>query len=862
MFSGRDVPRYLIPIMLLLTVSAVTASVSLVAYKEIILNPTHLPDADKIVSILGAGHSPGLAWPAGWVTPAFSAVGVFKTVKLNVGDGTGRYETVLACIANAGFFRVISAKPERGRLFNEEDSTEGALPVAIASGAFWSGHFGGPKKLSDARFFAAGQWVRIIGILPAGIDFPAHAAIYLPYPDQGLPFGWSLNERRSADDVSAGRDVVIARLRPGVTVAQADVMEKALLERMRKANTDPHRGFGVIGVRKLSDTITIFVKGQITTITAAGCFVALAALFSLIFLSFARAAELRKDIAIRVALGAGMARLAKRELIWWLRLGTLSAAAVVALTMLVLRIVRQLEGLAIPRLSDLHLDSSQTAWIVASTMTVAFSLSLPYLIACRGVEPVTPVLNRGEVLSHVTMRSSVGKIVSIGQLSLALALTALTLRVCVSYWRLTTTPPGINPSGVFVSDTIPSSSLNLGNPVAFTPGHGSAQDSHAESTRENQSSGITKSQKTSTDHNNAGSSHDGESPTPVLRRLFEGGLHSETDKDRTITAYAENQEILEAASDVMRQPDVSNMALIGPIPYEPTAGSGQFIQINGKPSERALPLFSVHGNVPAVLGMRVLTGRWFNTDEEKNGTNVVIVGDALSKQFFDGHAIGRRIVVEGTGDSVPRTIIGVVDDVVPNYGQGIGPAVYIPANPSTEGTFLTSLIVKMAPGVTRTPFPVRNLPGNLLQFQPWTSMTKMMSDAGATDRASAMVAGWFACLVLLLAAAGTYAVFWMITIQRQREMAIRICFGAFPSRVAVGMALNAAILAACAGVGGFLIEYALEHVLSSRIYQFPVFSGTTFLISFSVIAFATLLSVARPAMSILRISPAELLRDN
>lgn len=859
MLSRRNLPRYLLPILLLLTASAVTASVSLVAYKEIILNPTHLPDADEVVSILGATHSPGLAWPAGWGTPALSAIGVFKTVKLNVGDGTGRYETALACIANAGFFRAISARPTHGRLFNEEDSANGALPVAIASGAFWSSHFEGTKKLSDARFFAAGKWVRIIGILPAGTDFPAHAAIYLPYPDQGLPFGWSLNERRSADDVSAGRDVVIARLRPGVTVAQADAMEKALLERMRKADTDPHRGFGVIGVRKLNDTITIFVKGQITTITVAGCFVALAALFSLIFLSFARSAELRKDIAIRVALGAGMARLAKRELIWWLRLGALSSAAVVGITMLVFRNVRQLTGLAIPQLGDLHLNSAQAVWIVIATMAVALVLSLPYLIACMKVEPVTPVLNRGELQSRLTVKSSIGRVVSVGQLSLALALTALALCVSVNYWRLATTSPGIDPSGVFVSDSILSSSLNLGNPVAFTE---STRDSHTEGTPKNQPSGMAKSQKPSTTEGSGANSHDGESPTSPQRGLFDVPINSETDKDRTITAYAENQEILEAANDVMRQPGVSNVALIGPIPYEPTAGSGQFIQIDGKPSEQALPLFSVRGNVPAVLGMRVLTGRWFNADEQKNGTNVVIVGDALSKQYFDGHAIGRRIIIEGTGDSVPRTIIGVVDDVVPNYGQGIGPAMYVPANPSTKGIFLTSLIVKMALGVTRTPFPVRNLPGNLLQFQPWTSMTRMMSDAGATDRASAMVAGWFACIVLLLAAAGAYAVFWMITIQRQREMAIRICFGAFPSRVATQMVLNAALLAACAGVGGILIEFALERELSSKIYQFPVFSWTTFLISFSVIAVATLLSVARPAMSILRISPAELLRDN
>ncbi|HKV62589.1 MAG TPA: FtsX-like permease family protein [Candidatus Acidoferrum sp.] len=141
-------------------------------------------------------------------------------------------------------------------------------------------------------------------------------------------------------------------------------------------------------------------------------------------------------------------------------------------------------------------------------------------------------------------------------------------------------------------------------------------------------------------------------------------------------------------------------------------------------------------------------------------------------------------------------------------------------------------------------------------------MAKMMGDSGATDRASAMVAGWFAALVLLLAAASAYAVFWMLTLQRQREMAIRICFGALPWKVALKILINGIELAACAGVGGFLIQHALERVLSSNVYGFPVFSWPFFLISLGVTSIATLLSVARPASSMLRLSPMELLREN
>ena len=813
-----------------------------------------------------------MEWPEGWNAGAFTELTVFQTAQLSIGEAAQRQETVLACLADSSFFDVLSVGPARGRLFNREDAQIGAPPVAAVSQAFWKSHFGNSEDLSNAKFYAAGHWIQVVGVLPAKVDFPAHAAVYLPRPDQRLTLGASDAEKWSPDDLSRGEDRVIGRLRPGVTVAQARGMEKALLESIRKANTDPHRGIGsVVVVRRLQDTMTIYVKDQFTMITVAGCFVALVALFSLFFLSAARAAEMRKDIAIRIALGAGTASLLRREITWWLWVGATASAMVLALTEAALQSARRMEALAIPRLGDLSLSLPQAVWIVAGTMSVAVLLALPYLFVCRKVEPVTPILNRGESQSRLTMSPAIGKLISVGQLSLALALTAVALHVCVNYWRLATTPPGIDPSRVFVSDAIPASSLNLGNPPALPHAAGSASTDQNSSSRPNTAGFASASMQNPNSRSKAANPSSTSLPSLAPPKtngsasalsggLFQSAVKEESPEDRAARSYIVEQEVSEAANEASHQPGVGSIALIDPVPYEAMAGGSQFIEINGRVSDMALPLYSVRGDIPRALGIRVLTGRWFDSEDEKSGADVIVVGDMFSKKYFRGQAIGKSVVVEGTGDSGTRTIIGVVDDVLAGYGEEIGPTMYIPMSPRRG--YLGSVVARMAPGVTRPPFALPKSPESLLQFQGWLSMAKMMSDAGATDRASAMVAAWFAALVLLLAAAGAYAIFWMLTIQRQREMAIRICFGALPWKVATGMLVNGIALAAYAGVGGFVIQQGLQRVLSSSIYKFPAFSWPIFLISFGVISVATLLSVARPARSILRLSPTELLRDN
>src|SRR5882672_4554307 len=107
--------KYFAPVLLLLVISSSTASLTLVAYEDIILRPVQLPEADDLVLLWGISREPGMKWPGGWNDGAFYDLGVFQTVSLSVGE-RAEPQKVRVCLSDAPFFRVLRVNPELGRL--------------------------------------------------------------------------------------------------------------------------------------------------------------------------------------------------------------------------------------------------------------------------------------------------------------------------------------------------------------------------------------------------------------------------------------------------------------------------------------------------------------------------------------------------------------------------------------------------------------------------------------------------------------------------------------------------------------------------------------------------------------------------
>lgn len=831
--------KRLTAIVLLLFTSGFTASITLIIYEDIISRPISLPGAERLVFLGGAGEEPGQPWPAMWNQGAFTELGLFQTVSLSVAHDSNQ-QTVLGCLADAAFFRVIGASPWRGRLFIDEDSARGALPVAVVSDAYWKSNYGAVENLDKAGVSVAGRRFRIVGVLEPGMSFPARAAIYLPRPDRSLHLG-SPGDLRQPDDIAHGSDRVIGRLREGVTIAQARQMEGAILEHLRAANTNPHRGIGDrVNVTRVQDVITLSVRKQLGLLAVAGSFVALVGMGSLLLLSAARAAELRKDIAIRIAIGGSTRRIFLLDVWWWLGVGAGASVAIIVATHFFLRVARSAEALAIPRLDELHMHPGQVLWVCFGTVAAAALLALPYLTACLRMDAVAPILNQSGSESRLKLRGTVGKVVSVCQLSLALALTTATIRVCANYWQAARAAPGIDARDVFFRN------LTV---APFVSGPLQEEEKGREAGLGQGKRGTRLS----------GSVPDGTKANELLEWRTDRPTNGETLARRGIL----DREAFEAVDELRQGPDVASAALVEPLPYRPGSGSSVYVAIENRSEGFLAQEYRVHGDLPQTMGMKITLGRWFDEQDERDATQVAVVSQLFAVRAFGGQAIGNRVHVGDEATS--RIIIGVVSDVLAGYGEDLEPAVYLPIAPRQgPASPHYALIARARSEAMLRAGEHGKRPGGsaMLQFGEWMSLSRLMSDAGLTDEAGATASGWFALLVLLIAATSTYAVVWTLTMQRQREMAIRICMGALPQRIANGIFIDAAILIGIAGFGGFAIGRGLQRLLWSQIYGFPTFSWSSFVASLGIIALATLASVWIPARSVLRFSAAEILRGN
>ncbi len=796
-------------------------------YQDVVRRPLSLPQADQLVLVGGIAPVRELPWPSGWNEGAFTALGVFQTTSVNVGE-PAHQENVAACLADAAFFEVLGVMPERGRLFVATDTEASAPAVVVLSHSFWKSHFADAQDLSDAAILVEGRRIRVMGVLPPGVDFPSRSAIYLPRPDRSLVLSTS-GRPAVADDVARGMDLVIGRLRDGIAPAQATQMEMAILNRLRGANKDPRRGFGRVGVRKALDFLVFRVKGPLSLLAVAGCFVACVAFGSLFLLSVARAAGLGKDIAIRRVLGASTSALFVRELFWWLALGSAVSLAVVLFVHLALQSLRKIHGLSVPRLSELALHPSQAACIVLATIFGATLLALPYFLACRHVSSIAPVLNQSGSQTWLTLRPAVGNGVSILQLSLAVALTTATIGVCVKSWRMATAPPGIDPQGVFFCNLTMAPFLASPTPPAGKHDSAGSEDKS-----------LAQANRVDTLPWRVGQISRAEAATRT--EIF------------TQAAFA-------AATLMSVQPGVTGVAMIDPIPYGFHAGSGLFVIPDGQ-SPSIVQAFRVHGNLPRTLGMAMSSGRWFDEQDERTDSDFVVVSQRMAAQFFQGQAVGRTLRVEDY--PTPRTIIGVVNDIVAAYGEELQPAMYLPINPrAAELGARYALVVRTTRDAALPRGPKQDsFQQGLLQTDQWSSLATTMNDAGATDQASAFAAAWFACVALILAAVSVYAVLWTLTTQRNRELAIRIALGAQPAALASRLVGNGLAISAVASLLGLFLGRGLERLLSSFFYGVALFSWHAFAISFAIILLATLLSVVGPARFALRLSPAEALKES
>jgi putative ABC transport system permease protein len=376
-------------IILALGIGANTAIFSVV--NAVLLRPLPFPHSDSIVSILHVPPpkgSPGLA-----VVPVsaanyldwrrqndvFESMAVIGGRMFRVGGGD-RPQALLAAVTDAGFFGVLQARPEAGRVFTSAECEPGRDAVIVVSHAFAQQRFGSARNAVGRTLVLNKRNVSIIGVMPASFYMPS----WFPTGKQAwAPLAWTPQDRAVRGDHDY---FVAARLRDGVSVRQAQTQMDVISHRLARAYPEEDAGWGV-KVSSLRDFLVGDVRPALLTLLGAVGFVLLIACANITNLMLARTISRRKELAIRAALGASDAQVVLPVVIETVLLSIAGGALGLGVATAGQRLVVAALAEQMPRATEIHIDARVLGFTLAASLLTGIVAGL---IACWKLMSVDP----------------------------------------------------------------------------------------------------------------------------------------------------------------------------------------------------------------------------------------------------------------------------------------------------------------------------------------------------------------------------------------------------------------------------------------------------------------------------------------
>ena len=348
--------------------------------------------------------------------------------------GGGEPERINGARASAEFFPLLGVEAVEGRTFRPEEDKPGAERVAVISHELWERRFGRDAGLIGQKLTLDGQSYTVVGILPPHFRFPVEvgdAEIWSPAVHDG-----EVIEQRGAHYLK-----VVGRLKPGVTVGEAQAEMDAIAARLEQQYPDENTG-RVVSLAPLYEHLVGSIRRSLLILLGAVGLVLLIACFNVANLMLARAASRAKEIAIRTALGASRKRVVRQLLTESLLLAIIGGGAGLLLALWGIELLIALGPTDIPRLNDISIDGP-VLWFTfaASVMTgIIFGLA-PALKASK------PDLNEslkegGRGTSENFNRHSLRNTLVVAQMAFTLMLLVGAGLLVKSFLKLQQVDPG------------------------------------------------------------------------------------------------------------------------------------------------------------------------------------------------------------------------------------------------------------------------------------------------------------------------------------------------------------------------------------------------------------------------------------
>ena len=775
----------------------------------LILRPLPYKDSDRLVILWNT--SPGLGITRDWFSSAqYTDIANnhhgLEQVALAIGGnynltGEGEPERVGVVRVSNNLLPMLGARPAQGRLFTPEDDRYGGPNVVILGYGIWARRYASNPKMVGRHITINTHNYEVIGVLPKSFSLPREVMPTLDGAEQSdlllpMPRIPNFTEDRGHEDYN-----IIGKLRPGVTLEQAQAEMNTLTARLRQDHPEiypPNGGLTFVILPLLEQVVGNVRHALWLLLTAVGC-VLLIACVNVANLLLSRAVGRQREVAIRTAVGATTGRIIRQLLTESVLLALCGGLLGVLFAFISIHWTHVLGPKSVPRLDEIGVrgDALLFTLLISVGSGILFGLAPALRIARVDLLTTLKDSDRGSAGASAMWGrgNNLRRLLVIAELAISVVVLVVAGLLLRSFIRLQHVSPGFNPANVL-----------------------------------------------------------------TLELTLSGDRY----KDPAVTRAAcrqilENLEHLPgavSAGGVSSLP-LSDMFAWGPITVEgrvPPPGE-KFINAD----ERV-----VAGHYFETMQIPLLKGRLFNDQDTEDKLRVVVVDEFMAQQLWPNQdPLGKRISFGDLASRRDwATVVGVVGRIKQDaldsdsriafylpHSQYISRLLNIVLRTTTDPTSLTSAVAHELHEVDRD-----------LPLYGVVTMEERVAGSLARRRFTTVLLAMFAGFALALATIGIYGVMAYLVIQGTREIGIRMALGANQSTV-LRLVVKQGMVLAITGVGiGLIAALGFSRLVSGLLFGVTTTDPLTFAAIIVLLIVVALVASYIPARRAARIDPMISLR--
>ena len=783
---------------LALGIGATTSIFSVI--RGVLLRPLPYPEPDRIVQVWQVnGNSPRNQFSDAnfddvrAATRSFAAFAEVSSMGAISVSGGAEPVRARGAVVSKDFFAALGVRPLRGRLFAPEELVQNGRPAMLVSRAFWEQHLGGSETAVGQTLRFSGQPYTVIGVMPATLDYPIGTDVWLARElDEKLP-------SRTAHNWQA-----IARLAPGATLGQARAEVSGVARRL-KLQYGSDTQMDDVALVPLHEQIVGRSQGTLVMLLAGSLLLLLIACANVVNLLIARMAARQAEVALRVALGAGRARMVQQCLAESLLLSLTAAAIGMVIALAGVKLLLAIQPGNLPRIQEVHVDWQ--VLLFAVVVATAAALAMGIVTAWRGMRgDLREALAQSQRTQGGSMSSErVRRSLVVAQVAMAVVLLVATGLFGHSFLRLLAVNPGFASERRLVVDIASSGTMD------------------------------------------------------ERRQLFDELIRRFSALPGVAAVGGANVVPLGGGS-------TSNGTFLIMSSLDERVEMDQMERMMQDASRTGQAEFRLASDgYFKAMGIPLQRGRVFDDRDAPDAPHVAVISASLARNRWGTENPIGRVIQFGNMDGIltPFTIVGVVGDVrEASLASDPKPMFYASYRQRPRTAYRFNFVIATAGDPALVIAAAQRIVREVRPDLPprFRTIDAIVSGSVADRRFVLSLVGVFGAAALVLAALGIYSVISYLVTQRAREIGIRVALGARSEDV-VRMVLRQGVALAAVGIAiGSLTSFAATRAIETMLFGVSATDPVAFGSVIATLAGVAVLASWLPARRAARVEAMEVLR--